>query len=146
MKKRSRKLYSSNSRKRHSFVVREEPGAKEKPVYDLAERTARFGEAAIDFAKKIPRGPLTDRIISQLVGAATSVGANYIEADDAISKKEFLKNIGTCRKEARESKHFLRMSARAVPALKKEAGALWLEGKALHLIFCRIISTGKKKL
>ena len=44
-------------------------------VYDLEERTARFGEAIIDFAKKIPRSPLTDRIIDQLVGAGTSVGA-----------------------------------------------------------------------
>jgi hypothetical protein len=70
--------------------VREEPEAK--PIYDLEERTARFGEAIIDFAKKIPAGPLTERIISQLVGAGTSVGANYDEADDAVSKKEFLKS------------------------------------------------------
>jgi hypothetical protein len=65
--------------------VREE--AESTPAYDLEERTARFGEAVIDFAKKIPRGPVTDRIIGQLVGAATSVGAKYIEADDSVSKK-----------------------------------------------------------
>ena|SRR5215475_5259081 len=70
---------------KNTTIVREEPGAK--PVYDLEERTARFGEAIIDFAKKIPTGPLIDRIISQLVGAGTSVGANYDEADDAVSKK-----------------------------------------------------------
>jgi four helix bundle protein len=85
-------------------VVREEPS--DKRVYDLEERTARFGEAVIDFAKSIPQNPVTSRIITQLVGAATSVGANYVEADDAVWKKEFLKNIGTCRKEARETKHF----------------------------------------
>src|SRR5215475_6360881 len=118
---------------KNTTIVREEPGAK--PVYDLEERTARFGEAIIDFAKKIPSGPLTDRIISQLVGAGTSVGANYDEADDAVSKKEFPKCIGTCKKEARESKHFLRMAARAVPELKFEARELWLEARALHLIF-----------
>ena len=61
------------------------------------------------------------RIITQLVGAGTSVGANYVEADDAVSKKEFLKSIGTCRKEARESKHFLRMIVRAVPELSSNA-------------------------
>jgi four helix bundle protein len=117
-------------------MVREEPV---KPrVYDLEERTARFGEAIIDFAKKVPVGPLTQRIISQLVGAGTSVGANYDEADDAVSKKEFLKCIGTCKKEARESKHFLRMAARAVPELKSEARELWLEARALHLIFAKI--------
>jgi four helix bundle protein len=101
------------------WVIREEP--EKNRVYDLEERTARFGEAIIDFAKKVPVGPLTQRIINQLVGAGTSVGANYDEADDAVSKKEFLKCIGTCKKEARESKHFLRMAARAVPELKSEA-------------------------
>jgi four helix bundle protein len=60
----------------------------------------------------IPQSAVTNRIISQLVGAGTSVGANYVEADDAVSKKEFLKSIGTCKKEAREVKHFLRMAVR----------------------------------
>ena len=124
-------------------VVRENEASP--AVYDLEERTARFGETIIDFAKKIARGPITDRIISQLVGTGTSVGANYDEADDAVSKKEFLKCIGTCKKEARESKHFLRMAARAVPELKREARELWLEGRALHLIFARIWRSGKKE-
>ena len=128
---------------KHTPFVQEEPDAK--PRYDLEERTARFGEAIIDFAKKMPVGPLTERIISQLIGAATSVGANYDEADDAVSKKEFLKCIGTCKKEARERKHFLRMAARAVPELKFEARELWLEAKALHLIFSKIWRSGKKE-
>jgi four helix bundle protein len=117
-------------------VVREEPS--ENRVYDLEERTAQFGEAVIDFAKTIPQDAVTNRIISQLVGAATSVGANYVEADDAVSKREFLKNIGTCRKEARETKHFFRMAVRAVPELKWKARKLWLEAKELHLIFSKI--------
>jgi four helix bundle protein len=123
--------------------VREEPDAK--PLYDLEERTARFGEAIIDFAKKIPVEPATERIISQLVGAGTSVGANYDQADNAVSKKEFLNYIGTCKKEARENKHFLRMAARAVPELKSEARELWLEARALHLIFARIWRSGKNQ-
>jgi four helix bundle protein len=81
--------------------------------YDLEERSARFGEAVIRFAKKIPRGPDNDRLIGQLVGAATSIGANYCEADDAVSKKDFRCKIGTCKKEARETKFFLRMVAAA---------------------------------
>jgi four helix bundle protein len=117
------------------LVVREELA---KPVYDLEERTARFGEAVIDFVKQIPQDAVTSRLINQLVGAATSVGANYVEADDAVSKKEFLKNIGTCRKEARETKHFLRMIVRAVPELKPQARTLWLEAKELNLIFSKI--------
>jgi hypothetical protein len=69
------------------WVIREQP--EKNRVYDLEERTARFGEAIIDFAKRIPAGPLTERLISQLVGAGTSVGANYDEADDAVSKRNF---------------------------------------------------------
>jgi four helix bundle protein len=117
-------------------VVGEQPEARR--VYDLEERTGRFGEAIIDFAKTIPQNPVTNRIITQLVGAATSVGANYVEADDAVSKKDFLKSIGTCRKEARETKHFLRMVAKAVPELTSQARVLWLEAKELHLIFSKI--------
>jgi four helix bundle protein len=59
----------------------------EKP-YDLEERTALFGESIIGFAKSIPVNPVTNRLINQLVGAGTSVGANYCEADDAVSKKD----------------------------------------------------------
>jgi four helix bundle protein len=117
-------------------VVREEPTPQR--VYDLEERTARFGEAVIDFAKSIPQHAITSRIISQLVAAGKSVGANYVEADDAVSKKEFLKNIATCKKEARETKHHLRMVVRAVPTLKPEARKLWAEARELHLIFSKI--------
>jgi four helix bundle protein len=117
-------------------IIREEPETKR--VYDLEERTARFGEAVIDFAKTIPQNPVTNRIITQLVGAGTSVGANYVEADDAVSKKEFLKSIGTCRKEARETKHFLRLAVRAAPELKPRARRLWLEARERHLIFSKI--------
>jgi four helix bundle protein len=116
-----------------------------KPAHDLEERTARFGETVIDFAKTIPQGPTTDRIISQLIGAATSVGANYIEADDSVSKREFLKCIGTGKKEARETKYFLRMSVRAVPQLKPKARKLWMEANELHLIFAKIWRTGKRQ-
>jgi len=119
-----------------SSAVREEPS--DSPKYDLEERTARFGEAVIDFAKTIPRNPVTNRLITQLVGAGTSIGANYCEADDAVSRKEFFLRIGTCRKEARETKHFLRMVVRAVPNLKPSARNLWREARELHLIFAKI--------
>ncbi len=115
-----------------------------KRVYDLEERTAQFGEAVIDFARRIPQDAVTNRIINQLVGAGTSVGANYVEADDAVSKKEFLKSIGTCKKETREVKHFLRMAVRAAPQLKPEARKLWLEARELHLIFAKIWRSGKQ--
>jgi four helix bundle protein len=123
------------------LVVREE--SNDSRVYDLDERTARFGEMVIEFAKTIPQNPVTNRIIAQLIGAGTSVGANYVEADDAVSKRDFLKSIGTCRKEARETKHFLRMAVRAVPELKPEARKIWMEARELHLIFSKIWRSGR---
>jgi len=77
-----------------------------KPKYDLEERTAKFGEHIIKFAKKIPVNKITERIIPQLVGAGTSVGANYCEADDSESPRDFVHKIGICKKESRECKHF----------------------------------------
>ncbi|MEW6304647.1 MAG: four helix bundle protein [Verrucomicrobiota bacterium] len=115
-----------------------EDGPVEKRVYDLEERTALFGEAIIRFAKKIPQNPVNNRLIDQLVGAGTSIGANYCEADDAVSKKEFKNKIGTCKKESRETKYFLRMVAVAEEHLKPEARVLWQEAKELHLIFSAI--------
>jgi four helix bundle protein len=110
----------------------------EKPAFDLEERTALFGEAVIQFAKTIPKNPVTTPLISQIVRSGTSVGANYCEADDAVSKKDFKNKIGTCRKEARETKLWLRMIAAAEPELKAEARKLWQEAKELHLIFAAI--------
>ena len=110
----------------------------DQPKYDLEERTAEFGEAIIEFAKKVPETPVTYRLIGQLVGAGTSVGANYCEADDAVSTKDFKNKIGTCKKEARESKFFVRMIVKAVPELREEAKPLWQEAKELHLIFAKI--------
>ena len=110
--------------------------------FDLEERTARFGETVIDLLKKVPRDSLTDPLISQLVRAATSVGANYCEADDSCTKKEFRKSIGYCRRESRESKHWLRMIARAVPERAMECRPLWQEAMELNLIFSRILRGG----
>ena len=121
-------------------VVREEPDSdsSDPPKYDLEERTAQFGETVIDFVRTIPHGPVTNRLIDQLVGCGTSIGANYCEADDAVSRKEFFLRIGNCRKEARETKHFLRMIVKAVPDLKPSARKLWREARELHLIFSKI--------
>src|ERR1700722_18195765 len=106
--------------------------------YDLEERAARLGEAVIAFAKKIPKSVVTLPLISQIVRSGTSVGANYCEADDAVSKKDFKNKIGTCRKESRETKLWLRMIAAAAPEMKTEARELWQEAKELHLIFAAI--------
>ena len=113
--------------------------------YDLEERTAKFGENIIKFAKKVPKNAITIPLITQLVKAGTSVGANYCEADDAESKRDFTHKIGICKKEARESKHWLRMIVVACPELKEEARPLWTEAKELNLIFNAIVRSSKKK-
>ena len=108
--------------------------------FDLEERTAKFGEEVIKFCNNLPKNDVTRPIINQLVKCGTSIGANYSEADDAESKKDFKHKIGICKKESRESKHFLRMSAVAVPELKDSARALWQEAKELNLIFNSIFN------
>jgi|SRR6516162_7229645 four helix bundle protein len=113
-------------------------GINGRLTFDLEERTALFGEAVIQFAKKIPGSPVTTPLINQLVRSGTSVAANYCEADDAVSKKDFKNKIGTCRKEARETKLWLRMIASAEPEMKIEARKLWQEAKEIHLIFAAI--------
>jgi len=114
------------------------PNTTSQKAFDLEERTATFGEAVVRFAKKIPHNPVTLPLISQFVRSGTSVGANYCEADDAGSKKDFKYKIGICRKEARETKLWLRMIATAAPELKAEARKLWQEAKEIHLIFAAI--------
>ena len=118
-----------------TFTMHEDPPPT---VYDLEERTSRFGEQIILFAQKVPWSPVNNRLVDQLVGAGTSVGANYCEADDGISRADFKHRISICRKEARETKFFLRMVSTAEPSLKSEARELWKEAHALHLIFSKI--------
>ncbi|MDP3999487.1 MAG: four helix bundle protein [bacterium] len=111
--------------------------------YDLEERTARFGEDIIEFAKKLPQNGITQRIIPQLVGAGTAVGSNYCEADCAESNKDFIHKMSIANKEAKESKHFLRMASKACPEHSSEAHILWKEAHELNLIIVTIIKKSK---
>jgi four helix bundle protein len=112
-------------------------------VYDLEERTAVFGENIIVLCRKLPKDDITKRIIPQLVGAGTAVGSNYCEADCAESNKDFIHKIAIANKEAKESKHFLRMVAKACPEFSDEARLLWKEGHELNSIFTTIIKKAK---
>jgi len=112
--------------------------------FDLEERTAKFGEDIIEFAKKVPKNVVTIPLISQLVKAGTSVGSNYCEADCAESRKDFEHKMGICKKEAKESKHWLRMIAKAVPELREEAKRLWKEANELQLIFISIVKKSRQ--
>lgn len=114
-----------------------------KEVFDLEERTAEFGEDVIGFVRTIRITPVTEPLVQQLVRSGTSVGANYCEADDAGTKKEFRYRISLCKRESRETKHWLRMMAKAVPEKKDEARRLWQAAKELNLIFASIHRGGR---
>ena len=111
---------------------------KVAPKFDLEERTAVFGESVIAFAKLVRLTPITTPLVSQLVRSGTSVGANYCEADEADSRKEFRYRIGLCKREARETKHHLRMIVAADESLKQPARIVWKEAQELNLIFAAI--------
>jgi len=118
---------------------------KDKRIYDLEERTARFGENIIDFVKTLPINPINNELISQIVKSGTSVGANYMEADGAESKKDFRHKIAICKKEAKETEHWLRMIAKANPDRKEKCKELWSEAQELTLIFSSILLSKSKK-
>ena len=114
-----------------------------QPKYDLIERTALFGENILDFAKLIERSPINNPLINQIVRSGTSVGANYSEANESNSKKDFLHKISLAKKEAKETSHCLRMIIKANPSLEKQAKPLQKEAHELVLIFSSIVRKGK---
>jgi len=106
--------------------------------YDLEERTAVFGERIIDLCKTVPKNVVTNPLISQLVRSGTSIGANYCEANGASSKKDFKNKIFICKKEAKETKYWLRLLAKSTDILKDDCRKLWQEAQELTLIFSKI--------
>lgn len=115
--------------------------------YDLEERTAKFGENIIEFVQSLASTPINRPIISQIIRSGTSIGANYMEANQASSKKDFRNKIYFCKKESNETKHWLRMISKANPDKAKECRKLWKEVQELTLIFSKIvISLNKKKV
>ncbi len=84
-----------------------------KKSYDLEDRTAKFGEDIIILCKNIPRNDINSPLVRQIVRSGTSVGANYLEANGASSKKDFRNKIFICKKESQETRHWLRMLAKS---------------------------------
>ena len=112
--------------------------------YNLEERTAVFGENVIKFCRSIKQDMIVMPLINQLIRSGTSIGANYMEANAASSKKDFRNKIFICKKEAQETRHWLRMTAVAVPNYKEEDRMLWKECQELVLIFQKIVSSTDK--
>lgn len=116
---------------------------KNESKYNLEERTMKFSEDIIDFSRTIKKDTITIPLISQLVRSATSIGANYCEANGASSKKDFKNKISICKKEAKETKYWLQIIAKANPEHKEECRKLWKEAQELTLIFSKIFLTLK---
>lgn len=115
----------------------------QKGKYDLEERTANFAETIIDLVKKIPITSINKSIIEQLVKSSGSIGANYSEATEGQSKRDFIHKIGISKKEVKESKHWLRLLARANPEFKDTIQNLWKENHELLLIFSKILRSSR---
>lgn len=109
--------------------------------YDLEERTARFGESVIILCRTIKQDSISSPIVNQLIRSATSIGANYSEANAASSRKDFSNKIFICKKEAQETRHWLKMLRAALPTLAKSLEPIVGECQELILIFQRITSS-----
>ena len=119
------------------------PNVKNK--FDLVERTARFGEEVIVFSKDLQDNLINRPLINQFIRSGTSIGANYMEADCAESKKDFQHKIGICKKETKETEHWLRMISKANPEKTTDCKKLWKEVHELVLIFSSIINKTKNQ-
>ncbi len=113
------------------------------PKYDLEERTARFAENIIGFLRPIKQDAINRRIIDQLIGAAGSIGANYCEAIEGESKKDFTHKIGICKKEAKEVGYWLRLLLTAHPEKRNEILVFQKEAHELLLIFSKIVRSAR---
>lgn len=109
-------------------------------TYDLADRTKAFGRSAIAYCKTVRLDAVTRPLISQLVRSATSVGANYAEANAASSRKDFRNKIHICKKEAQETAYWLEMMKECNGG---DVRKLEQEVEELIKIFGKILSTMK---
>lgn len=116
----------------------QEQNPKIKKEFNLVKRTSKFGVDCIVFAKKIKKDHINQSIISQFIRSATSIGANYMEADCAESRKDFNHKIGICKKESKETTHWLHMLATTNLEQKEKCRQLWQEAHELTLIFSAI--------
>ena len=108
--------------------------------YDLEERTLPFAKSILGFCRGLPKTLICEEIGKQLIRAATSVGANYIEANEALGKKDFVMRIKICRKEAKECGYWLKLVEVGHPDLGKEREILLKESIELMKIFGSILT------
>ncbi|MCF8241758.1 MAG: four helix bundle protein [Melioribacteraceae bacterium] len=124
-------------------MLREE-NSNNKNRYDLEERTFQFAKRVRLFVKTLPRSIANTEDSRQLIKASGSVGANYIEANESLGKKDFIMRIKISLKETKESKHWLRLINETNNLENKdEAIALINESDELKKIFSSILVKSK---
>ncbi len=112
--------------------------------FDLEERTYQFAKRVCFFCKKLPKTISNIEYVKQVIRASGSVGANYIEANEAFSKKDFIMRIKICRKESKECAYWLRLIVETNDnKFKKEGDDLFREAIELKKIFSSIIEKSK---
>lgn len=112
---------------------------KHKKTFDLEERTLNFAKETARFCAKLPKNIINNEYIKQLIRSSGSVGANYREANDALSKKDFVHRVKITRKEAKESLYWFELIKDANPDYSEESD-LWInEAGELKKIFSAII-------
>ncbi|KKR30654.1 MAG: hypothetical protein UT63_C0095G0005 [Candidatus Gottesmanbacteria bacterium GW2011_GWC2_39_8] len=144
MRLRDLELLKSNLIFNLQFSMNNQNNNLQTKKYDLEERTAKFAENIIDLMKKLSNTPINRRPIEQVVGSSGSMAANYCEANEAESKRDFIHKVSICKKETKETRLWLRLLARANPEFKEEFRKLWNEANELLLIFSSIIRSSKK--
>ncbi|TRX35607.1 four helix bundle protein [Flavobacterium restrictum] len=108
-------------------------------IYDLEDRTLKFAIACRLFLKKLPRTISNIEDAKQLVRSSGSVGANYIEANESLSKKDFCFRVKICRKEAKESSYWLKIIKATNPEFETEINKHIQESDELKKIMSAII-------
>jgi four helix bundle protein len=113
--------------------------------YDLEDRTLAFARAVIRFVNELPRTPANEELIRQVIRSAGSVGANYIEANEALGKKDFVLRLRIARKEAKETRYWLQLLAYP-ERLNVDHGFLVQESTELLKILSAIIEKSKQSV
>lgn len=108
-------------------------------TYDLEQRTLEFARGVMKLCHKIPKNVISIRLIGQLVDAASSVGANYREANEALSKKDFIHRMKITRKECKESSYWLELLKTVDHSVLEEINVFIQESRELRNIFTSII-------
>ncbi|MFH1768459.1 MAG: four helix bundle protein [Candidatus Omnitrophota bacterium] len=113
-----------------------------KKRYDLGERTLFFAKRIIGYVNNLPKGLSNIEVGKQLVGSAGSVGSNYLEAEDTLSKKDFIMRMKISRKESKESCYWSRLSEPKANQLK-EKETLIKESTEIMKIFGAIVQKSR---